>query len=232
MSLPELKVLLADDVRLELEIEKTFFQRSGFHVLAASDGLAALAMAVSSLPDLVILDQVMPGMTGIQVCKELKSRRETRHIPVVITSGETRKELPDECTAAGAEAFVPKSEGRDALLSIAAKILKVPERRPARMTVCFKVQGIVGAKESLGKAVELSEGGMCLETTRLYSSGDSFHLRFLLPGERSEVHAGALVVAAHQRPDGVFALSLKFTDVNEEDRNRLNRHLDLTLARR
>src|SRR4030095_3680000 len=74
MAQRQLKVLLADDVKLELEIEKTFFQRSGFLVITAADGPKALAIALTQKPDLVILDQVMPGLNGNDVCKLLKAR--------------------------------------------------------------------------------------------------------------------------------------------------------------
>jgi len=72
MTTPRLTVILADDVLLDLEIGRTFFQRSGFRVLTARGGLDALALAVSELPDVVVLDQFMPGLTGTEVCARLK----------------------------------------------------------------------------------------------------------------------------------------------------------------
>ena len=230
MTQKVLKILLADDVRLELEIEKTFFQRSGFYVITASDGVAAFAIAASDLPDLVILDQVMPGMTGSDVCRNLKARPETRHIPVIITSGTESAELPALCAAAGAEAFIPKSAGREALLAAAARILRVPERKTARLTVCFTAQGIVGGKETLGKGVDLSEGGIRIEAPRAYSVGDIFSLRFLLPGDRQETRANGCVAAVGQKPGGVFVLTVRFTEMLESDRRRLNQHLDRAFA--
>ena len=232
MSKTPLKVLLADDVRLELEIEKTFFQRSGFLVLTANDGLSALALTLSELPDLVILDQVMPGMTGSQVCKELKQREETRAIPVLIISSNENQEVVSACYAAGADGFLAKSEGKDALLKRAARILRVPERKTTRLTVCFTVEGVPGAKETLGKAVELSEGGMGLETSKLYQKGTLFQLRFIIPGEKENFRVGAKVVGANEKSDGVAAIALEFTEISEMDRLRLNHYIDVSLSRR
>lgn len=230
MAQKKLKILLADDVRLELEIGKTFLQRSGFQVITATDGLTALTLTVSELPDLVILDEFMPGMTGSEVCRNLKARLETRSIPVVISTGADSDALPGICLAAGADRFHQKSAGREALLAMAAKILRVPERKATRLTVCFTVAGVVGGKESLGKAFELSEGGIGLETPRPYSVGDAFSLRFHLPGERQEIRADACVVGVTQRPGSVFSIALRFTEMKEEARRRLNQHIDQAFA--
>src|SRR5262245_36084745 len=150
-----LKVLIADDVQLELEIEKTFFQRTGFQVLTAKDGPDALATAIVERPDLIILDQVMPGLSGSDVCRQLKSRKESQSIPIIITSISDSLEVRDLCREAGADAFVAKMEGRDALLHTVAQMLNIPERRATRLTVFFLVQEIVGAKETLGKGIDL-----------------------------------------------------------------------------
>ena len=228
----QLVVLLADDIRLELEIEKTFFQRSGFKVLTASDGPGALALAVAERPDLVILDQIMPGLSGSDVCRALKARTETREIPVVITSSSNSQEMESLCREAGAHSFVPKGGGREALLRTAARILRIPERRTARITVFFSVKGYVGGKESLGRGIDLSEGGLSLETSRRYEPGTTFDLRFLLPGERYEQNAAARVVRASERADKTYLLSLEFTAMSIEDRQRLNLSLDRSLSPR
>ena len=227
------KVLLADDVRLELEIEKTFFQRSGFKVLTAPDGPKALAIALTESPDLVILDQVMPEMNGSDVCKLLKVKKETQQIPVIITSSIDRPEVRETCRAAGADTFVPKSAGREALLQVAAQILHVSQRRSTRITVFYTVQDIVGGKESLGKGVVLSEGGMGLETARRYDPGSTLRLRFMLQGEKQEHKAITRVVRVSERAGGgSFHLALEFLELSEGDRKRLNQYLDRPLVPR
>jgi CheY-like chemotaxis protein len=230
MAQKQYKVLLADDVKLELEIEKTFFQRSGFVVLTAVDGPKALAIALTEKPDLVILDQVMPGLTGTDVCKLLKARPETGRIPVLITSSLDRSDIKEICRLAGADEFVSKSEGREALLQAAARILNVPLRRSTRITVFYSSPDVVGAKESLGKGVELSEGGIGLETSRRYEPGALLHLRFLLQGERSEHNAGARVLRVTERNDQSYLHTLEFTDLTVPDRRRLNQYLDRALS--
>ena len=232
MSQRQLKVLLADDVKLDLEIERTFFQRSGFIVLTAADGPKALAIALTQKPDLVILDQVMPGLNGTDVCRLLKARPETAKIPIIITSSLVSSDIVDVCRLAGADEFVSKEDGREALLEAAARILQVPQRRSTRITVFYSTPDVVGAKESLGKGVELSEGVIGLETTKRYEPGSFLQLRFLLQGERAEHTAGARVLRVTERPDHSFLHTLEFTDLTVPDRRRLNEYLDRALGAR
>lgn len=224
------KVLLADDICLELEIERTFFQRGGFKVITASDGVTAIAQAISELPDLIILDEVMPNLTGTEVCRRLKAHKETTKIPIIVTSGAANLDIERNCTAAGAHAFVHKSLGREELLRVAALILQIPERRQTRITVFFTPEGIVGAKETLGRGIDLSEAGLRLETSLRFNAGTTFKVRFLLPGERVEHKATARLLRSVQHSDSSSILSLEFTDMNPPDRTRLNQYLDRTLS--
>ena len=230
MTTRQLTVLIADDVQLDLDIEKTFFQRSGFQVLTAKDGEQALALAQSEVPDLIILDQVMPGESGTDVCRALRALPGASRIPVLITSVTDNPEIRELCEDARADAFIPKSEGREALLHAAATLLQVPERRSLRLTVFFLVQDVVGAKESLGKGVAISEGGMGVETTRRHDPGSEIHLRFLLPGERQEHKVKARIASARERENGSCLLGLEFVEMTDADRKRLNQYLDRTLC--
>jgi|GEM_PF-1429704 len=232
MAQRQLKVLLADDVKLELEIEKTFFQRSGFLVITAVDGPKALAIALTQRPDLVILDQVMPGLNGTDVCKLLKARPDTAKIPVIITSSLATDDIREICRTAGADEFVSKADGREGLLETAARILNIPQRRSTRITVFYSNPDVVGAKESLGKGVELSEGVIGLETQKRYEPGVFLQLRFLLQGERAEHSAGARVLRVTERPDKSYLHTLEFTDLTVPDRRRLNEYLDRALGAR
>lgn len=230
MEQRQFKVLLADDICMELEIEKTFLQRGGFEVITASNGSTAIELAIAEHPALIILDQVMPDLTGIEVCRALKARDETRDIPIVITSGVNRPDIEEACTDAGAHAFVSKSLGREQLLRTAALILQVPERLQTRVTVLFTLAGVVGAKESLGRGVDLSESGVRLETNVPYEPGTTFHVRFLLPEERAELKASARLVRTVERSERSYILTLEFADMTPPDRARLNQYLDRTLS--
>jgi DNA-binding response OmpR family regulator len=99
-------VLVADDdpdirmlVRLRLE-------RSGYTVIAASNGLEALELAAGSDPDLAILDVSMPGLSGVQVTQALRERRAT--FPVILLTAHARDADLAAGEHAGANAYVSK----------------------------------------------------------------------------------------------------------------------------
>ena len=81
-----IKVLIADDEPNQIELISYNLKQSGFEVVHAADGEQALHMAESQLPDIIILDWMMPLMSGIEVCKALRGMTETRSIPVIMLS--------------------------------------------------------------------------------------------------------------------------------------------------
>jgi len=78
------KILVADDEPDILSMTKMMLEKNGYQVLTASNGVEALRTAESELPDLVLLDVVMPAKGGWEVCKILKSQEKTKHIPIII----------------------------------------------------------------------------------------------------------------------------------------------------
>ncbi len=99
-------VLIADDdpdirmlVRLRLE-------RSGYTVVAANDGLEALALAAECHPDLAILDVSMPGLSGVEVTRALRERQAT--LPVILLTAHAQESDVTEGAKAGADAYVTK----------------------------------------------------------------------------------------------------------------------------
>ena len=77
-------ILIVDDEPRIIELARLILEKRGFSVLAAKDGVEAFQKVEQQSPDLIFLDLVMPGISGIEVCKILKSRVSTRSIPVVI----------------------------------------------------------------------------------------------------------------------------------------------------
>ena len=81
-----IKVLIADDEPNQIELISYNLKQAGFEVTHASDGQKALNMAENKLPDIIVLDWMMPVMSGIEVCKTLRSMAETKDIPVIMLS--------------------------------------------------------------------------------------------------------------------------------------------------
>lgn len=78
------RILVCDDEPDYLEAVKRILSNEGYTVIAASKGKEALDKIVNSLPDLVILDWKLPDISGIDICKELKNKIETRAIPIIL----------------------------------------------------------------------------------------------------------------------------------------------------
>ncbi|MFA6030491.1 MAG: response regulator [Elusimicrobiota bacterium] len=83
-------LLIEDDPIIQSALQEVLRQE-GFELLQAGDGARGLALAAAEKPDLVLLDIHLPDTTGFEVCRVLKSGGTTRHIPVVILSGQARE---------------------------------------------------------------------------------------------------------------------------------------------
>jgi two-component system response regulator VicR len=101
------KVLVIDDDEDILEILNIIFQENGYEIVLSNTGEAAGHIRLIQ-PDLVLLDVRIVGSakSGPEICKEIKSQQETRHLPVMLVSGETDLAIiAEEC---GADAYVAK----------------------------------------------------------------------------------------------------------------------------
>ena len=78
------RILVADDEPDIVNLAKVILEGEGYQVSVASNGVEALRKAEAELPDLILLDVIMPAKSGWEVCKTLKSQDKTKHIPVVI----------------------------------------------------------------------------------------------------------------------------------------------------
>src|ERR1700687_4281106 len=123
-----IKILLVEDSKfLRLATERSL-TRAGYGVSTAIDGEQALQMAREQLPDLILLDMLLPKMTGPDVLRALKKDPSTAEIPVIVCTGLSQKNAA-RLHADGAFAFLEKSElgldkGPEALLAALGKIVK------------------------------------------------------------------------------------------------------------
>jgi CheY-like chemotaxis protein len=103
------KVLLAEDDRFLRRACATALSRRGFVMLLAEDGEQALALTRSEHPDLILLDLMMPKLSGIEVLSALRLDQATRGIPVVILSNSSRDFDMREARALGAVDYLVKA---------------------------------------------------------------------------------------------------------------------------
>ncbi len=101
-------VLVVDDVPDNIAVLHDALDESGYTVLVATSGAAALARAEQALPDIVLLDAMMPGMDGFEVARRLKSAPRTAHIPIIFMTGLTETEHLVAALDAGGVDYVTK----------------------------------------------------------------------------------------------------------------------------
>jgi CheY-like chemotaxis protein len=104
------KILLAEDDRFLRRACETALKRRGMNVIAAEDGEQALALIRSERPDLILLDLLMPKMTGIEVLRALKADEQIRHIPVLILSNSSRELEMRDAEALGVVGYLIKAD--------------------------------------------------------------------------------------------------------------------------
>ena len=96
MSKPS--VLVAEDESALVTLLRYNLEREGYRVLEARDGEEALLVAAEEQPDLVVLDWMLPQLSGIEVCRRLRGRQETRNVPIVMLTArgeESDRAAPD-----------------------------------------------------------------------------------------------------------------------------------------
>jgi putative two-component system response regulator len=111
------KVLVVDDELRNVKLLEAQLLPMNYEVIRASSGRQALALAQSSGVDLVLLDVMMPGMDGFEVCRRLKSLEPTRNVPVVMVSALEDLESKVKGIQAGADDFLTKPANREELLA-------------------------------------------------------------------------------------------------------------------
>jgi len=175
------KVLLADDIELFLELEKTFFRRENFELLVARNGTQALEVARAQRPDLVLMDLNMPEMDGDECCRRIKSDPQLRETPVVIVTQAGREEDLQKCRAAGCDEILLKPINRHLFVETARRLLAVSDRAQPRVSARLRVTYGSGDRALTDYTINISTGGLFLETAAPLPPETPLALEFDLP---------------------------------------------------
>ena len=121
------KILAVDDEIEVLEIIKRKLEEKGYIAFTASSAKECLEIAKKEIPDLILLDIVMPDMNGYQVCAALKDNPKTKNINILFTTGQDLepKSIIKRCEELGAFDFLLKPFTMEDLLKKVAEILKI-----------------------------------------------------------------------------------------------------------
>ena len=122
-------ILIADDEPNQLELMAYNLETSGFGIIKARDGKNALQLIEDHSPDLVILDWMMPTMSGIDLCRTLRSRSETKQLPIIILSARSDDSDKSLGLDTGADDYISKPFSPKELISRVNALLR--RSRPA-----------------------------------------------------------------------------------------------------
>jgi two-component system phosphate regulon response regulator PhoB len=125
--MPQPRILLIEDEKGLVQSLTWYFNREGYETVAVGDGAEGLRKAQALLPDLILLDLMLPGMSGLDVCRELRAGEKTKNIPIIIITA--RSEETDEVIglSMGADDYVTKPFSNKVLLQRIKAILRRSE---------------------------------------------------------------------------------------------------------
>jgi CheY-like chemotaxis protein len=116
-------VLVVDDEAPSFELFRFILENGGFRAVLASRGAEALRLAKDEHPDLILLDLLMPGMTGLEVCRRLKADPPTAAIPVVFVSAVAgRSEIEEGLRTGGADYIVKPFDPDEIVRKVRAQL--------------------------------------------------------------------------------------------------------------
>jgi len=147
-------VLIVDDVPENLSLLHDALDEAGYTVLVAMHGEAALQRARQSLPDVILLDALMPGMDGFEVARHLKADFSTQHIPIIFMTGLTETEHVVAAFAAGGADYVTKPiRPAEVLARIAAHMANARQMKQAHSALDAFGQATIAVRAADNKIV-------------------------------------------------------------------------------
>ena len=127
MNAPKPRILVVDDTPANLRLLSDALEPQGYEILAAPSGHAALRIAARAQPDLILLDVMMPGQNGLEVCRELQADDATRAIPVIFITARTEAESVVDGFRVGAVDYITKPFRDAEVLSRVATHLRISQ---------------------------------------------------------------------------------------------------------
>lgn len=148
------QILIIDDDFDTLKLVGIMLERKGFEILAATTGAKGLETAKNELPDLILLDVMIPDLDGYEIARTLRSNPETESIPIIMFTAKSQVDDKVEGLEAGADAYITKPARPRELFAQVNSILKRAPQRGSAVSKSGgekgKLIGILAAKGGLG----------------------------------------------------------------------------------
>ncbi len=161
------KILVVDDHPASRMTAVAILSVEGYEVLEAESGLAAIEAVMQSQPDLILLDVMMPGMDGFEVCRQLKQDEQTRLIPVVFITALNERQARIQGIEAGGDDFLSKPFDR---LELAARVKSLVRQKRLNEDLDHTEQVLF----SIARAIESRDPNTGDHCDRLVTLSDAF----------------------------------------------------------
>src|SRR5262245_1558211 len=122
--MPQTKILIIEDEKGLVQSLTWYFNREGYETIAVGDGAEGLRKAQTLLPDLILLDLMLPGIGGLDICRELRAGERTRDIPIIMITARAEEGDQIEGFAKGADDYVTKPFSNKVLLQRVKALLR------------------------------------------------------------------------------------------------------------
>jgi DNA-binding response OmpR family regulator len=154
------KILVIEDDAIALRLIEYTLRKEGYEVLLAKNGLEGIRKAQSEEPDLLILDIMLPGMDGYEVCHRLRAESQTAHLPILMLSGKAQEIDKATGLKVGADDYVTKPTAPRELVSRVESLLARKRAAKSKIIAFLGTKGGVGTTTLVvNVAVTLSQKG-------------------------------------------------------------------------
>ncbi|RLC07063.1 MAG: hypothetical protein DRI57_26335 [Deltaproteobacteria bacterium] len=147
-------ILIVDDAPVNLQVLSGLLTGANYEIAAAIDGEEAISVASHVFPDIILLDIIMPGLDGYEVCKRLKARPQTKDIPIIFLTAKTEPEDIMEGFQIGGADYVTKPFNSKELLTKVHTHLELKKTRERQKELISKLQEKI---EEISKAESLKQ---------------------------------------------------------------------------
>ena len=195
------RILLVGDKPVFAALRQGLLRAGDSKVLAAVSGGEGLRVALTTPPDVILLDAELPDMEGFEVCRRLRVDPLTEAVPVIVLTGNSQPQWPQNTAETSAVASVPLGIDTARLLNMIQMVLTTPltRRTAPRASVELGVDYIHADTTGTGKTLNLSQDGMFIVTASPPEVGTHLIIHFALPD--SEPLEGTGQVVWIRRPE-------------------------------
>ena len=176
-----LTILLVDDLEFYRDLMRNYLKRTPATILMANSGPESIDMSLKERPDLIYMDASMPGMSGIEACKVLKSNPTTKSIPVLLLFTPNRDVSLEEVEQSGCDRYLSKPFARQDFINLGHDYLFKAEHYNRRVPCRASIQFSVAGRSYQGRVNNISLNGLYIEFRDQVPQGGLIEATFVLP---------------------------------------------------